>query len=211
MMPPRRAEAGKTVIALSIVVLILVAALGVVLISASQKSKAVTVISTSTSTRTVTSPSQDIVDMVDGAFAQHLVLFTSRNASAVVSQCQPNASMTWNGLYCLSGLYSNSTSIALLLRVIFGDTSWFSGFQEISISNATQPPVTTVMTDSSAEVNSTFGLESRNAIGNVTATVSAQESYTYSTASARWLISEEYWQFQVLNRVTPLDVIGCFA
>ncbi len=215
-MIPRGRQSERPIIALSIVIIILVAALLLVFVSESGESKAVTVVSTSTSTRTLTSlttasPSFDIVGMVDAAFDQHLVIFTSRNVSAIVSEYQPNANVTWDGLYCLSGLYSNSTTIALLLSVIFGDTTRFSGFQAISISNVTQPPVKTVVTDGSAEVNSTFGILFRNSIGNVTATVSAQDAYTYSTASARWLISQENWQFQVLNRITPFDIIGCSA
>ncbi|MGH9919675.1 MAG: hypothetical protein ACRD6W_12530, partial [Nitrososphaerales archaeon] len=115
---PQEGGIGKAIVALAIVALILVAALGLVLVASSQsKAKAVTVTTTTTTTTTVI-PAQQAAEAVSSAFFQHMLLYGSGNVSAIVSQYQPNANVTWFGkpLSCLSGFYSDTTNIGLLMN-----------------------------------------------------------------------------------------------
>jgi hypothetical protein len=197
---------GKAIIVLSIIALVLVAALGLVLL----KPESITTV-TSTETSTLM-PARQAAEIVANTFSKHLLLFTSRNVSAIVSQYQPNANVTWEGAGpCLSGLFPISDgSFVKLLDLFFQYRLpqfqiWPQGFHTILIGNVTQIRTTGIY--GSANVNSTFVLEGQDIIGNLTSTVSAQDSYRYSRTSDTWLISQETWHF--LNLYTQGNALVC--
>jgi hypothetical protein len=158
-------------------------------------------------------PTQQAVDVVSHSFLQHLVLFTSRNVSVIVAQYESSANVTWNGLSCISGTYSNagnSGDLTELLNIFFDNTKaplvGYEGLNAVFVGNVTRTIVTS-MANGSLIVNSTFGLLGQASTGNFTATVSAQDSYAYSTTSGTWLISQETWHF--LTHYIPPDVLMC--
>ena len=189
------------------VILVLAGTLGLVLVTPQSILREETTTTTTTVTSTAT-PTQQVVNVVEGSFAQHLVLFTTRNVSGIVSQYEPNANVTWENLSCFSGIYSNQSSITLLLNVVFGYKPPVIGSPlapyGFSLANVTQTRIT-ALTNGSVLVNSSFGLVAQHAQGNFTDTVSAQDLYSYSEASGTWLISQESWHF--LSSYTPSDVI----
>lgn len=150
------------------------------------RTKIVTETSTATTSQTVTSietstvtPTQEATETVENTFTQHLLSFGSRNVSSIVAQYEPDGNVTWNGLPCLNGIF-----------VINGDTGNFSenlddffGYLPIGtgppaphgafIGNVTR--TTTLETDGSVMVNSTFGLVAQTFNGNFTATIWAQD------------------------------------
>ncbi len=205
-MAPERVAIGKAIIALSIIALVLAAALGFVLL----KPQSITTV-TSTETSTLM-PARQAAEIVANTFAKHLLLFTSRNVSAIVSQYQPNANVTWEGGGpCLSGLYPISDgSFVKLLDLFFQYRFpqfqiWPQGFHTILIGNVTQ--IRTTELYGSANVNSTFVLKGQDILGNLTSTVSAQDSYRYSATSDTWLISQETWHF--LTLYTQGNALAC--
>jgi hypothetical protein len=191
---PQRAAISKAVIALSVTSLVLATALGVSL-SVSSQSTPRTI--TETSTRTLTqirvetstvnetltttvTPAQ----IVNQSFYEHLISFSTGNLSAIVSQYEPNANVTWQQASCFSGLYSGTHIITQLLNAT---RPW-------PIQNATVSSIATLPNDS-VSVNSTFSL----AVKNFNAMVSAQDTYSYSSPSNTWLISQETWHFLIIN------------
>jgi hypothetical protein len=205
---PQRVAIGKAIIGLSVITLVLAGALGFVLVTFQSMVKTVT----STETSTVT-PTQQAVDIVGDRFVQHLVVFTSMNVSAIVAQYEPSANVTWEGQMCLGGIYSDAGSsdgdLTKLLNIFFDKTKTglgLQGFNAVFVGNVTRPTIT-AMTNGSVIVNSTFGLVGQAPTGNFTATVSAQDSYAYSTTSGTWLISQETWHFA--PHYIPPDVLIC--
>jgi len=205
---PRREGIGRPVVGLSIVILVLAGTLGLVLVSPQSIMKEQTTI---TVTSTVT-PTQQEVGTISDSFVQHLVLFTSRNVSAIVAQYEPSANVTWNGLSCWSGVYANAANsgdLTTLLNIFFDNTKTalgYQGFSAVFVGNVTRTSVGTT-TDGSFIVNSTFGLLGQASVGNFTAIVSAQDSYVYSRTSGTWLISQETWHF--LTYYIPPEVLIC--
>jgi len=191
------------VVALSALVVILVAALGLVLVSAPQPT-----VKTVTVTSTVT-PAGQAIESVGESFAQHLVLFSSKNVSAIISQYEPNATVVWEHLFCWSGLYQNAGSsngdVAKLLPDFFHGR-FSAPLNSVYVGNATKMTIMP-LANGTVIVNSTFGLVGLAATGNFTATVSAQDSFVYSSLSNAWMISQETWNF--LTYYTPQNVLVC--
>ncbi|HEV2390684.1 MAG TPA: hypothetical protein VGS04_08175 [Nitrososphaerales archaeon] len=150
--------------------------------------------------------------MVGGSFDRHLLLFTTRNVSAIVSQYESNANITWWNVECFSGIYSNQTTIALLMNFVFGYKLPTIGSplapHGFSVDNVTQTRIVS-LANGSVLVNSTFGLAAQHAQGNFNATISAQDLYSYSETGGTWLISEESWHF--LSSAIPPDVMCMVA
>jgi hypothetical protein len=200
---PRRVAAERAVVALSALVVILVAALGLVLVSAPQST-----IKTVTVTSTVT-PAVQSTESVGASFAQHLVLFSSRNVSAIISQYEPNATVVWEHLFCWSGLYQNAGSsngdVAKLLPDFFHG-QFSAPLNSIYAGNSTKMTVVP-LANGTVVVNSTFGLVGLAYTGNFTATVSAQDSFVYSSSNNAWMISQETWNF--LTYSIPDNALVC--
>jgi len=143
---------------------------------------------TVTVTATVTT-TQQIAD-VGGAFAEHMLSLGSRNVSALVSQYEGDANITWTGQASgLAGTYIGKGPIGVLLGQFFETYA-----NTFTIANVTQ---TIAVTPSNlAAVNSTFGFTGwGERWGNTSGAVSAQDYYTYSTTNGAWLISKETWTF----------------
>jgi hypothetical protein len=132
--------------------------------------------------------------LVSDNFANHLLVFSSGNVSAIISQYEPSASVTWEHFACLSGIYpisGNNGSFTDGLDTFFNKVQ---GLDAVFIGNVSGV-TTTSLPNGSLRVNSTFGLRGQGPVGNFTATVSAQDTYTYSASSGTWLISQETWNF----------------
>ncbi|MDA4123374.1 MAG: hypothetical protein OK456_09370 [Thaumarchaeota archaeon] len=206
---PQRAGIGRAIIALSIVILVLAGTLGLILVAPQSIIKEQTITTTTTVTSTVTPTQQEIVG---DSFLQHLVVFSSMNVSAIIAQYEPSANVTWSGQACLGGIYpisGNNGNFSESLKILFDETKTllgFQGFNAVFVGNVTRPTITT-MTNGSMIVNSSFDLVGQAQTGNFTATVSAQDSYAYSTTSGTWLISQETWHF--VPSYIPPDVLIC--
>lgn len=205
-MTPQRIAVGKAVIALSIVALVLAALLGLVVATSQSMVKTVTV------TTTVV-PTQQAVETVGDTFAQHLLSFslaygnslTSANVSAIVSQYEGNANDTWighGGDFCDVGLHAGSGNIFTLLGAFIGQVG-----PGLAIANVTR--TVTAEANGSVSVNSTFDFAGHSlTYGIVNGTVSAEDSYAYSTTNGAWLISQETWDFITFNTQLHPACIG---
>jgi len=167
---------------------------------------------TVTKTSTVTA-TEKVVDQISASFANHMLLYVSRNVTAIVSQYEGNATLTWtgsatnfartyNGGAGLAGTYNGTGSITTLLESFFGKFSTGTGVNFI-IANVTRTIAVTA--NDSALVNSSFGFAGVPTInGDIIGTVSAQDSYAYSATSGAWLISRETWNFTTLSFEYPI-------
>lgn len=117
--------------------------------------------------------------------------------------------MVWQNLYCLSGLYQDAGSsngdMARLLADFF-DGKFNAPLSSLYAGNTSKMTITP-LANGTMVVNSTFGLVGLAATGNFTATVSAQDSYVYSSSSDAWMISQETWHW--LTYYTPQNVLFC--
>jgi hypothetical protein len=198
----------KASVALFAITLVLVCALGLVLIEPRSIMKEQTTTDTTTITSTTT-PTQTTSDTASDSFAQHLLLFSSRNVSAILSGYEPSANVTWENLPCLGGIYpiaGNNGNFTQGLDIFFGNNKVVLGFQTVFVGNLTRTTMTRV-SNGSVLLNSTFGIVGLASTGNFTATVSAQDSYTYSTTRGTWLISQETWHF--LTYDIPPNALLC--
>lgn len=177
----------------------------------STPAKTTAAISTTTLTTTfTTSTSLNAYSQVADGFANHLRFLSSRNASAVVSQYEQNASVTWTGSASgLRGLYNGTKVILLLINA-----SFITRAGSFSIGNVTR--TISGISNESAVVNSTFDVSGKNYdfglyegyAASFNATVSAQDSFVYSTSHGAWLISAETWNFLRTNLQYPLPTTG---
>jgi len=161
---------------------------------------------TATSTTTV-SASLDAYDQVANSFADHMLFISSRNASAIVSQYEANATVTWSGKNNAGGLagFYNGTKVIFILM----NNSFIGRGSSFAIGNVTHSIVD--VSDDSAMVNSSFALLGQSGVasmGNFNGTVSAQDFYVYSAANGGWLISQETWNFLSFNARGPLIITG---
>jgi hypothetical protein len=193
----------RTALVASGVIVLLVGALAGYLYGVDSTPRATT---TELSTVTV-STSGSPYDQVADSFANHMLSLSKRNATEIASQYAEDATVTWVGAideYGLAGLY-NRTEIPLLMRESFigKGTSFTMGDLTLAI---------TVISADSATVNSTFeifgqGLYVAAIPGPVytafNATVSAEDSYAYSTPNNAWQISNETWSFTSFNTNEP--------
>jgi len=165
----------------------------------------------STTTKTTTaSTSLDAYEQVADSFANHMLSISSRNASAIASQYESNASVIWTGQGTtglafggMGGTYVGANDIFIIMNASFiGQGSSFA------VGSVTHTIVAT--SDDSAEVNSSFAFFGQNTSlgGNFNGTVSAQDSYVYSASNGGWLISRETWNFLSFNARGPLIFTG---
>jgi hypothetical protein len=164
----------------------------------------------STSTRT-TSPvaASTAYDQVSDSFAKHIFLLSSRNASAIASQYEQNANVTWfgGGYYSifLLGNYNGTKDILFLMN-----SSFIGHGDSFTLGNVTRHIVN--VSDNSATVESSFVFFGQKSffgtasIGSVNGTISAQDFYVYSAANSAWLISQETWNFTSFNSGIPMLV-----
>jgi hypothetical protein len=119
-------------VALSAIALILAFTLGFVLLDPQSIMKEQTTTSITTVTSTA-SPTQPIAEAVEDSFAQHLLFFSSRNVSAIVSGYEPSANVTreslprfLDGIYTISG---NNGNFSQGLDIFCGNHKGVLGFQ----------------------------------------------------------------------------------
>jgi len=188
----QRKAVGRQIIALVIIIIALAIALVSVVFDSGSMVRTVTV-------TTTVPPTQQATAMVDGSFAQHMVLLSTGNVSAIVSQYETNANVTWTGKsQCYDGFYNGTGYITELM-----DAFLLSGTPALAIGNVTM--TTTSETNGTVLVNSEFGFASPGPSGGgmVNGTVSAQDLYGYSATRGAWLISQESWDFLSFNGQIP--------
>jgi hypothetical protein len=155
--------------------------------------------------------------IVRNSFAQHLMVFSSRNVSAIISQYEPNATVYWNGQPdCMNGMYPDvglgDGVFNKALDVLFDNSKAagaryaIPGLQSVFIGNTTSVTVRP-LSNGSVVANSTFALIGRAFDGEVNATISLQDTYTFYKPSGTWLISGEFWH--ALSFVRPTNVLIC--
>lgn len=160
-------------------------------------------------TTTVTS-TQKPTGLVSGLFAEHILALESRNVSAVVGQYERNATIKWTsegdcGCNSLDGSYSGTSNMTQLMRwLLLGiDAKNYSfGTQSLTIENLSQ----TVRTTSERVIEVDYGfaiMEHSVALGQINGTVSAQDLYTYSSATRTWSISSETWDYMTYKVQDP--------
>jgi len=161
--------------------------------------------------RTLTSTEAEIppsaaVDAVNESFTQHFQLLESGSVSALAPQYTEEANVTWIGrAYCFSGAYIGRTQITETLNSFLNRT--VPGLRIMNLTRTITPlPNGLVVT-----VDSTFGFSTSKitTIGlstypGLNGTVSARETYVYSSTTAAWLISNETWSFLTLDSSVPL-------
>jgi hypothetical protein len=201
---PQRTAIGRAIIVLSIVILVVVGTLGLVLVTPQSVMKEQTTTTTMTVTSTAT-PTQLAGSVVGDSFAEHLLLFSSRNVSAIVSQYETNATVQWNGAYCFSGIYAGAGFITLNLNLFL-----IKYTNLLDIGNVTLMTTTTAA-NGSVMVNSSFNMvgQSRTYYSNFTSDISAQDTYVYSTTVSAWLISHEIWEFTEFNSAGNVLLVPC--
>jgi len=197
------------------VVLLLVGALAGYLYGVnSMPTKTTTAVTTTTltTTFTATSTSLDASEQVSNSFASHMLFISERNAFAIVSQYEENATVTWMGNPAPGGLggFYNGTGVIFLLM----NASFISRAGSYSIGNVTHATVD--ISADSAVVNSSFDISGQNYnqgfpygyAATFNSTVSAQDFYVYSVSQGAWLISTETWNFLNFTFQSPLPTTG---
>ena len=148
---------------------------------------------TRTTTLTVLSSVSSVpggYDQVASTYADHLLLLEARNASALASQYETNATIEWKG--SSGGCDGNYTGTAGINR-LFGDLLTRSS--SLLVSNETQ---TIGAEGKNWVVNSTFNLVGNSTIvGIFEGRISAQDSYFSSGQT--WSIAQETWNFLIYD------------
>jgi hypothetical protein len=182
------------------VILLLVGALAGYLYgvnSTPTKTTTAVTMTTATLTTTFTAPSTslDASEQVSNSFASHMLFLSERNAFATVGQYEENATVTWTGNPGgLQGFYSGTGEIFLLMNA-----SFISRADSFSVGNVTHTLVD--ISADSAVVNSSFDISGQKYnfgfryASSFNGTVSAQDSYVYSSSQSAWMISSETWNF----------------
>jgi hypothetical protein len=172
----------------------------------STPTKTITTVSTTEATLTTTSTSVSTSliaydQQVTDSFAKHMLLLSERNATAIVSQYEENATVTWMGqTNGLGGFYNGTKVIFILMNV-----SFIGRGGSISIGNAAHRIME--MPGDSAMLNSSFAIHVRDYgvglqgrfVTTFNATISAQDLFVYSASNHAWLISQETWNFTNFN------------
>ncbi len=160
------------------------------------------------SRRTVTvNPTELSQQAVSGSFAQHMLFLKSRNLSAIVSQYEPNASVTWIGVQGpvaietpAAGTDNISRALDALLYQPCGSHDTVKSF---AVENITQSAV--FAPDGSAVVNSTFSFSGNSSLwGEFRGDVSARDTFSHSKTGA-FLISQENWNFTRYYEEYPVN------
>jgi hypothetical protein len=132
---------------------------------------------------------------VKGAFTQHLSRFASENATLLLRDYSPNATLAWVGTTRgLGGTYNTTAQIGQFY------STFFSKITNVSVKNST---IAVQIVGSGAVVNGTFnilggGPQVQTISGEVTARVA------YVDVNGVWMVSSETWEFLSLNLQRPL-------
>lgn len=145
------------------------------------------------STRTMTVTTSDAYEQVSDVYASHLIHLNARNMTAVASDYEGNATAEWVGPAGVG--VGNYSGVKIILANLESFVGKFNG--NFSLSNEYQS-IGKVEGSNSWMVNSTFDIHGYDAaVGNVTGTVFAQDSY--AQINGAWLIVRENWNFTQFN------------
>jgi hypothetical protein len=147
---------------------------------------------TKTTTATAVTTIPDAYDQVASTYANQLLLLNSKNASAVASRYESNATVEWKGVAMGVegsgdvGNYTGSKNITALLSAFLTHH-----VGDLLVSNETQ----TIGPDGSFwVVNSMFDFAGNSTlVGGFKGTIAAQDSYVH--VGNTWLIAGETWNF----------------
>jgi hypothetical protein len=116
---------------------------------------------------TIVTTTQHATDIVGASFAEHMHLLGSRNASAVVSQYEGNATVTWKGVMGpndLAGTYNGAPNITRLLEAFFFEP-YVAGNAVSSFATGNVTRTITATSDESVAVSSSFGFAGQCPLG----------------------------------------------
>ena len=140
----------------------------------------------STKTVSVTVTTSDSYEQVASVYATHLLQFSARDKTALVSGYESNATVEWTG--AVTGLVGNYYGTADI-EILFG--SFTGKFLNFSLSNNYQ---SVGVKGNVSVVNSTFSFQGYSSVvGQVNGTIVAQDVYMHVGSS--WLIARETWNF----------------
>ncbi len=138
---------------------------------------------------------------VHGAFARHLVDFTSANTTLLVGDFAPNATLSWVGETRGLGGTPGVTTVSSPSLISNFYSRFFTKFPSFSISNVTYA---VQVVGGGATVNGTLNLlgggQNVQSIMGQVAT-----SATYAHVNGEWLISSETWNFVNLEVQAPIS------
>ena len=155
-----------------------------------------------TTTVTAVTTIPDAYNQVASTYANQLLLLNSKNASAVASRYESNATVEWKDAHGVegsgdSGNYTGSKNITALLRPFL---TYHVG--DLIVSNETQ----TIGPDGSYwVVNSRFDFAGNSTlVGSFEGTIAAQDSYVH--VGNTWLIAMETWNFLKYSEQFPKGI-----
>lgn len=148
-----------------------------------------------TTTVTTTPAAQDGYDQVLAAHEDQLLLFESKNASALFAEYEPGAATSWTGLTAqFQGRFSGSQNLTSLF------VDWFRFAEAIRVTNLTQ---TATQAGPDWVVDSSFHLSSNSSlVGAIESDVRATD--TYAQVGGSWLIANETWAFVHYKEQVPV-------
>jgi hypothetical protein len=149
----------------------------------------------STKAVTLTVTTSDAYEQVANAYANHLLQFSARDKTALVSGYESNGTMEWTGAEAAgTGNFSGSTDIGIKLKSFTGKLVNFSlsdGYQSIGVKGDV------------SVVNSTLDFQGYSSVvGRVNGMIVAQDAYVHVGSS--WLIARETWNFTQFNEQFPV-------
>ncbi|MDG6926755.1 MAG: hypothetical protein JRN09_09415 [Nitrososphaerota archaeon] len=159
-------------------------------------------------TVTVTTTSTDIpMGQVLGSFAEHMLMLQSRNLTAVVSQYEPNASVTWTGNQGPAAVEAPAVGLGNFSRAfdtfLYQPCGFHDTVRSFTVENVTQS--TEFNPDGSATVDSTFSFAGNSSLwGEFSGSVSARDAFSYSKTGV-FLISQETWNFTQYHDEYPVN------
>lgn len=163
-----------------------------------------TLATTTTFSRSVTAIPPQVVEIVNSSLQNHLVQVVSKNVTALLSEYERNATITWTGEGVgPGGSYNGPASISYIWKVFFVATT-----PQFLIANETQtiPPT---WNGSVVTVNSTFDFSGHSGLaGEFSGTIHAQDSYASPTTGGPWLIAQETWDFVHYVVQYPVSTMG---
>jgi hypothetical protein len=150
---------------------------------------------TSTTTVTTVSTVPDAYGQLANSHANFLALLNSSDATALKSQYESNATVTWKGAAPgLVGTYSGLLNIGILLGSFKGK------FVNFSVSSES---LTIAAKGNSGVVNSTLGISAYSAVvGKTSMAIAAEDSYVQ--VGDKWLIGSETWTFLSFDEQFPV-------
>jgi hypothetical protein len=158
-----------------------------------------------TTTETTLVSSLNAYDQLASTYANQLLLLNSRNASAVASRYESNATIEWTGQAValegceLAGNFTGAKNITALLGAF---QTHHEG--DLVVSNETQ---TIGPSGSYWVIRSTFNIAGNSSlVGSFEAAIAVQDSYVH--VADTWLITSETWNVVNITEQYPVSTMN---